>query len=811
MGKHIFIAVLLVGIFAKAQVINPSSVILVQSSGINDPNRFIATSASDFTSPDPSNVDKVWEVRTTIDMGGSNFNLPKLIHFNGGKLTNYGTATLVNTSITSIDGITPIFDASGDFAGIGRGDVWMNWFGLVGDDSTDNRQSILNAMAFVNSSGGNAYVTPDDNGGMFEASVVASAPDLTVTNFGITGNGTSIIGVPGATGRPKFKMKGHSNSGAYFFHFWFSENASIENIEVYGDRYEHVAAGGSTTDEGIHNIVVGAGNKNFKISNVKTWWSTADGIYFNFNPNFLNSHSSADYTQGNINGSTGSSEVDSNWMYSNAIFPVTATEFNQLGYFALMGNSYGNPFPFHQFYAVYYGASDAFVGKSELLTMYDPIPIPDGVDGVRIIVPYTSIVDTMRVGAPNYSMDGLIEYCDIGWNERQGISNPNRTRIVYNKIHNTGEKSPARAIDIEDFYQGLKHVLIAFNIFFDNHNGDITGKSPQYITIHDNIFDINGRYAFTDSEAVSTNGTGLQVNSFEFSTFYSNVYKNRDVVLGKGNVSSNDVIHEGEVRLYNQETKIQGGAAWNTKFVYVDPSYIEGNSYIEDYNLYFDRPLDDYVFSHKGSFVVKNVVMDFHNQTYTSQSITNLFNLVTDGSEPVDGHIDGLTIKNYEVPDASKATDAGFPWYAQDLKGLDISIPLYVRYGAQKDITISGRVKGRIRLRLDQFSTDGSLTTNVYLKDLTIDADHTNYDDSTSEILEIGAVDVNLYASNTVFNLASGVTNVFGLGNSGAKVFDNCHFKSPDSFSVTATGFIFRNCTFDAGGGTITMTGATIE
>ncbi|MEM7485030.1 MAG: hypothetical protein AAF348_07460 [Bacteroidota bacterium] len=101
-------------------------------SGSSNPNIFIPTSASDFTSPSVSNQNKTWEIQSVIDLGNASIDLSThniKLKDGGGQLTNFTDINLGNFS-TEGNPNARYFDQSGTVTGYCTdGSVYVEWFG----------------------------------------------------------------------------------------------------------------------------------------------------------------------------------------------------------------------------------------------------------------------------------------------------------------------------------------------------------------------------------------------------------------------------------------------------------------------------------------------------------------------------------------------------------------------------------------------------------------------------------------------------------------------------------------------------------
>lgn len=828
MKKLIYIIALFVSTFAFSQIsgklipdgsIPSAKIIGGVGSGESNPNIFIATLASDFISPNVANANKVWEVRTAINTGASNIDFSSVagvtISFKGGSLTGTGTITPNKTSIIGdFNDANYIANTYTLLSGTWKGNINANWFGLVGDNTTNNRLALLNAAKFVNNSGGTCYVYNDSYGGIYAFSVVARPPFNSDYPANIVLTGTAKWEGVMDKKRPSFKMMGHNFSNTEMFSTHYLTDGHFKNIELIGDRYEHTPSAGGAVDEGVHNFVVGTKTLNFTFENNVTKFSNADGLGYENHYEFYNKHRTTAYTQGNINPTTGDIVSDVGFMYSNALFPVSNSDFTLVGKFMLIGDSYGTSIQPRIFKAAYYTSADVLIGVSEFLTWYDENIIPENCAKVRIIIPYSTVDEELHVACSFLSDNTYILHNKFEFNKRQGISNPERNfKIMYNVFETTSPTSPARHIDIEDLYQGNRNGEIAYNTFRDARNGDIVSKASEFINFHNNLLDSNSKYAFSDGQALTTNGTGIQLALAFNSKVDNNILKNRSLSIGKGSSAIGNVLYGGILSINNEYSKVIGGEYYNTQIRVNNLAYTNGNSIIKDATFIYNIPLQRNAFDTKGDLVLENVLFDFKNTNVSGaggQPIANPTALVIDGSRPVYGYWHNVRMINIGVPDANKWTTS-LVWFAQPFANVEIDMPLRISNGKQVDIKWKDiKIKGRLELELLQF-TDGGTITDWEIDGFELNADNILYEQYTASILMTKKKDINLSIKNGKIRYATGIRDLFTFLHNGTTYFENVDFYSPDTFSKTATGITFKNCTFNKGGGTITMTGATIE
>jgi hypothetical protein len=116
--------------------------------GTSNPNIFIATLATDFTSPDVANQNKIWELQTDIDLGNAVVDLSSYnITFKdgGGQLTNFTSIDLGDFKVDNGEDAV-LFDQSGTIAGEVSGLTYVGWFGLNANASLISGATLNGAL-----------------------------------------------------------------------------------------------------------------------------------------------------------------------------------------------------------------------------------------------------------------------------------------------------------------------------------------------------------------------------------------------------------------------------------------------------------------------------------------------------------------------------------------------------------------------------------------------------------------------------------------------------------------------------------------
>jgi len=230
--------------------------------GATNAKVFIPTLATDFTSPNIANANKIWEVQTDIDLAGGSFTAPTniTIFLNGGNVLNIGTFIGNNTSFKFVneDSVFDLFDAT--VSGTFRGKQFLATnFGAIDDnlDTTDNYQIGKTLVDIVNSVGG-TLIWNKKNTGKYWASVknyALDSPFFPTSNneAWIVGNGNNYITIKHESNVEIITITNDLPSSCrYMFHN--TRGSKILGGTLRGDRYRHqykreilVTSGASST------------------------------------------------------------------------------------------------------------------------------------------------------------------------------------------------------------------------------------------------------------------------------------------------------------------------------------------------------------------------------------------------------------------------------------------------------------------------------------------------------------------------------------------------------------------------------------
>lgn len=218
------------------------------SGGSTNANIFVPTLVTDFTTPDPTNANKIWEIQSTIDLAGGNFSPPANItlSFKGGEILNVGNFVGDNTSFEFINedlGID-LFDATvtGTFT------VDFMYTSNYGADDRDlasiNNFNVVKQMLFmINQNSGTLYFNKVTDGFYRRDQYIDhyGSPFFTNgagnENLWLVGNGYDYVTV---TGDAKIKSNPSNMYRSSIFIPYNTVGSVVENLHFIGDRFDHL-------------------------------------------------------------------------------------------------------------------------------------------------------------------------------------------------------------------------------------------------------------------------------------------------------------------------------------------------------------------------------------------------------------------------------------------------------------------------------------------------------------------------------------------------------------------------------------------
>ena len=203
--------------------------------GATNPNIFIPTAASDFTSPNIANQNKIWELQTTIDLGGAVVDLSTYnITFKdgGGQVTNFTSIDLGAFQV--LDGENAVlFDQSGTITGQVNGITYVRWFGLNANADLVSGGTLNGALS-DHIAIQNAFSATSNNNGTvsFPAGAFLLQGDGTNPQYAFTNTPYLNDGVPVS---PDSQNRFQGERQDFFFGEEGSTNNNWNNLRILGN------------------------------------------------------------------------------------------------------------------------------------------------------------------------------------------------------------------------------------------------------------------------------------------------------------------------------------------------------------------------------------------------------------------------------------------------------------------------------------------------------------------------------------------------------------------------------------------------
>ncbi len=799
----------------------------VSSSGTN-PNIFIPTLATDFTSPSASNAGKIWEIQNdiTIDADCDFSACADVIFKDGGGTIDFATYNVIfnnadfriheNNKSIVFDFSSATIDDTSTFAHCN-----INWrnFGLIADGDveagtgTDNRNAFLQVQKITNKAVGISRIS---GGGTYAMSVV-TAPTYawdTPTNLYITGDGKSLI----LDEDVEIMVLPNDLVSYKTMVIFGASNGELSGGKIIGDEANHDYTNG--VSEWCHGIVVSYGSHNFKITTVPTHFS-GDGLYGNLTKySYESSMADESFTDGyDLDGDTGAAVVDTNLSYSKLI-DLTRTYLAEWKRFMFSGGAYAaTGLQVFTYYAVYYDdtANDSdlttgFISKSGPLTVHDEINIPD-IDAtyVRLVI-YTP-EDWAEATLYFYASkaDRLITFAQpyIENNVRQGLSNPPSESLIQNiDFRRNGRRtdgtlgSPGFHVDIEDNYHRNYKIIFDGCRFRDGANGDVILKGARDIGFQNCWFTPHQIPGYNVVNRISlTNGRS--------GSFRGNYVENREIGLGEMAVVDRCKLIDTEFLFTLEEERLEDNInIINPRFDF-NTTLGEGLAYIRNNNFIFNKPISDseYVFYFKalsGNLVWENVYFDLQGYLYTSYfsyCIAATNNLSK-------GWVDGFTMVNGQADDF-RDKEMRFP--AMNIKNMHLSTALHIYSGLPQDLELTdSSFTGRLVLDLLEYAETGTGDFPLYkLKNISVSVPASRYVESTNYAFLTPIKDVDIEVENMELDLTPLGDTYYGdkimdLNHYGYTTFKTSTFKSSKTgctidLTTLASGDVvkFIDCEFE--------------
>lgn len=779
---------------------NPAATMadVVSASEGGNPNYFYPTLSTDFTSPDPSNANKVWVLRAGITIDANcDFSSCAGVKFKdeGGKV-DFATYDVIfndanflfdfqkyNTVLDFSNGAT-INDTSTFSTDLHE--ISLNHFGIVGDGDlttntgTDNLSLIRNVQKISHYTGcdihlhkGNCMYTPQPLTSFSREEPLG----MYITNGSATGYGASLYIHKGAA----IGALTNSNSGYCLVGIWNNHGGGIHGQgKIHGDWLTHDFVTGGTS-EGCLNVICYHNCKD-NVVDIDTI-EDAPGDNFDcggdpfFSPHY-NSIVEAIFTKGFEIGYDGVEVANSKMAYSNKL-ALTADQFQDYKFMVFGGGGYAGTFglDIQNYYAAFYDASDNFLGRTSLLETYARVNFPEGATQVSLIIwqplDWSGLAGTLH--CPTYPINFIFGVKNINHGVRQGASNFSAHSTVKGcRFEDNGQRldgtdgSPGFGIDLEDGYQILQFVNIEDCVFKNNKRGDVILKGARYTTINDCSFE-------NDDKMYDSFRNPISLCNGRYTKFTNNVMQDKELLTGRGDTVINNVMKDCKISLsYDQETisdcyDCHDTVIWRSGGIRRD----DETSLIKDCTFrYHKQPVaGDEVFSGLYHLNIKDCKFIFDD--LSSEGLSYTFTYATNVSL---GSVDGMVVEGVS-PQNNYGSGLQMYWY-KSIKNLDSSINLLVANGLPQDMVMENiNIKGWFDLSLSQATSDGSASNKIDIINMNCYVDDATYLGTGGRRMLSLRKDVDVHIKNSSFiidigNVAQG-EYIMGLSNSGTTIFEN--------------------------------------
>lgn len=778
----------------------------------------------------------------TATGGETSLNLAVLIDtkFNyifkvNGAIQKYGTSDGLGQSYTITQGTTTTLNFYNEISPLTTGDVIevkyvlagntssvdpastfsnpvnvnFTCFGAIGDGNTntntgtDNRNVFLEATRIANLSGGKVINTKP---GKYMTSAVATRGSYGEPfNWYIT-NGVDLI----SSNDVEYGLLTTENqTDNELLAIWDTQYSYVIGGKFTGDLKTHKFL--DTHDEGNHGIRL-CGNSSTKynfIKDVKFEGFVADAIYSEFNPEFIhfNAITSATLTKAFTLDDSGVPEANDDYAYSQLL---SLANFHGVNPMVVGGGSFsGNLGLDNQtYYAYYYDGAGNFIEKSGLLKFYQPVPIADNYEQVRIVIhtPIDNYVDFdskpgITVFSPSRPTYTTVDNCHITYSYRNGISNLSYgSKLLNTTIEYTGKQyngttgALGLGTDLEDSYNNIQNVEIAYNTFVNNYRGNLTLIGSVDCNIHDNKFIYNNDPSF------GTTQNSIAMYQASRAQFYNNLVQGGSITVARQSEIFNSNLQDTDVLLYeNKETFRDNSNLLNVNLLQTTVDKYNQVSYVRNNVFKYTKLTNTAALRNSLNWIAENNVWDFgevaisttstgnNKLQYNDSNASSNYKMISNqGQSTVSkGYFKNFVIKNL-IPTIGDEWDVYFKWGVVDMDDFRIETNLNILSGGSKNATYkNGYIGGRLKFELAYYPATNTGTFNTLtFENITI---------------EIPSNDYLLYLNRaSLFNSEAKDVNF---------VFKNCHFIMPDVandnkwFDLLHYGKVdFETCTFESKG-----------
>tara|TARA_Y100000593_G_scaffold95011_1_gene198187 strand:+ start:278 stop:2797 length:2520 start_codon:yes stop_codon:yes gene_type:complete len=820
MRKLILIVSLLFFAFSQAQIINPSNVNLIEivvGGGVSslDPDAVEVDSQSDLSAVGSQNKNLYITTDITLTGNVSVASGATLIGLGGVITLGSNTITFQNNGFKSINyqtfinvGSSGVISDSSTFKDE-LGSYSLNWFGLVNDGDadantgTDNRNILKQAEKVGRYSG--ASMSIDIAGDYVYSPLDYEQTEDYPDNFVLTGTSSLYLAKDVTLGI----LTSTTNSYAVL-EIWDAHNIRVYGQgQIKGDFFTRDFA--TYGDQDGHGVMVKQNSDHVYIE-VPVSQVAADCIIARYNPNFvhLNSLVEAAFTKNFYIDDTGSFVASNDFAYSN-LFSLTNTSFADNGGFVFGGGSFSGTFGMKgsQYRAAFYTAGGTFISLSDLLEIYEKVPIPDTATQVRVVISTPDVWGDLNgsIYAPTTSSHIYVKSPFLKYGPRQGISNLHPYSVIDGVTFDLNGRQadgttvpPGYNFDSEDGYQNLRYVEVKNSIWRNGKGGDIILKGAWHFNIHDNHFAYNNVPEWVNVNSIS-------LNNGHNTRFYNNWVQDRTFGMGREDYVYDNTFEDSMIEFSYEKSVFHDNKGFNVKdFNSAIDEDVDGYTTIKNNIFRYDKPLDatTYIFREHSQvrwidneFIFDDLVMSNSNR------VANLSAVPNNEGIPL-GYIDGMKVEGLK---GNTLSSDGWQTYAWNMDNMDFSCSIDVRRGATHDWYIKDtNITGWLYLNLTDYPTTNGGNSSLYdtttLDDVNITIDDSGLISGTAYAFRVSADDVNVVWNGGEIDMQVASNRFMDLNHYGTTTFNNVTFIATSAQTIDLTTLasgddvIFNNCTF---------------
>jgi hypothetical protein len=479
----------------------------------------------------------------------------------------------------------------------------------------------------------------------------------------------------------------------------------------------------------------------------------------------------------------GNEGSDTGWD-TTKLFNIDTSTLNEYGEM-LIGGNYAfqgeSGFTSNKAYISFYDAVGTFIERTNLVDIFQPIPLKATYKQCRISLPspdFTALDGTIFAIRSSKGIEITSPYISYGY--RQGMSNIQMYSTLSNvNFINNGRRddgstsSPSYGVDLEDGYQMLNNINFINCKFDRNALGSLILKGTKYVKFTDCSINYN---TFGESANFTTpTRTAFSTGNGHYTNVSGSTFKDADVSSGRYDKYIGNQFWDCGFEVSFEGEQIENNTMYNGFFSPTkDGSLNDGFTYISNNTSHFSTPSGGSAFIFRESnMVIKNHVVDYNGQNLGAIALGTSTN-----SSVALGSIDGFYVTDLDATGFETACNNSVS--AMDINDLQAPLQgLIVYNNLPRDFTISNSSCARYEDRNSQFPNTGigTFTTESLINSKVI-TPSSGYISGGTYTLRLREYDYNFYAENTTISYEGG-NNTEGnslllLNNQGTKIFNKC-------------------------------------